>query len=290
MSRLQKKCYIAATGAHLLLLLILLIGPALLASHDKDTDIGPVMTVIDLSKLTDGPTQTGGKPSPPPPSSPTPPPPEPERTQPTPPKPSPPEPTPDEPEKTVKPKETAEPSSEKVKIKAQDVDNSRTAEKPAIHVAKKIVTRSTDNAAAKAKAAAQAAAAAKQARAAAVNRVLGDIEDNLSTGTEVSVPGPGAATFVNYAEAVKRVYTAAWNAPSDVTDERATAKASVTIARDGSVVSAQIKTSSGNASVDRSVEQTLRRVRFVAPFPDGAKDDQRTFIINFNLKAKRLLG
>jgi len=283
MSRLQKKCYIAATGAHLLLLLMLLVGPALLASRDKDPDLGPVMTAIDLSKLTDGPTQTGGKPSPPPTSSTLPPPP-------TPPKPSPPEPKPVEPEKKVKPKETAEPSSEKVKIKAQDVDNTRTAEKPAIHVAKKVVTRSTDTAAAKAKAAAQAEAAAKKARAAAINRVLGNIEDNLSSGTEVSVPGPGAATFVNYAEAVKRVYTAAWTAPSDVTDERATAKASVTIARDGSVVTAQIKTSSGNASVDRSVEQTLRRVRFVAPFPDGAKDDQRTFIINFNLKAKRLLG
>jgi hypothetical protein len=38
------------------------------------------------------------------------------------------------------------------------------------------------------------------------------------------------------------------------------------------------------------VQRTLDRVTFVAPFPDGAKEKERTFIINFNLKAKRMLG
>jgi fido (protein-threonine AMPylation protein) len=42
--------------------------------------------------------------------------------------------------------------------------------------------------------------------------------------------------------------------------------------------------------VDHSIQATLDRVTFVAPFPEGAKDSQRTFIINFSLKAKKLLG
>ncbi len=36
--------------------------------------------------------------------------------------------------------------------------------------------------------------------------------------------------------------------------------------------------------------RTLDRVTFIAPFPDGSTEKQKTFIINFNLKAKRMLG
>ena len=67
-------------------------------------------------------------------------------------------------------------------------------------------------------------------------------------------------------------------------------KATVTIASDGTVLSARILKPSGDASVDRSVQRTLDRVTFIAPFPEGAKDKQRTYTINFNLKAKRLSG
>jgi hypothetical protein len=38
------------------------------------------------------------------------------------------------------------------------------------------------------------------------------------------------------------------------------------------------------------VQRTLDRETFVAPFPDDWKENERTFIINFNLKAKRMLG
>jgi TonB family protein len=56
------------------------------------------------------------------------------------------------------------------------------------------------------------------------------------------------------------------------------------------VTSARIIQSSGNATVDRSVQATLDRVTFIAPFPEGAKEGERAYKINFNLKAKRLLG
>jgi len=64
----------------------------------------------------------------------------------------------------------------------------------------------------------------------------------------------------------------------------------VTIASDGTVITASIVTPSGDASVDASVQKTLDRVTFIAPFPDGAKETERTYIINFNLKSKRMLG
>jgi len=70
----------------------------------------------------------------------------------------------------------------------------------------------------------------------------------------------------------------------------ANTKVSVTIGHDGSVISSRILNPSGDSRVDASVRRTLDRVTFVAPFPEGAKEKERTFIINFNLKAKRLLG
>ena len=59
---------------------------------------------------------------------------------------------------------------------------------------------------------------------------------------------------------------------------------------DGSVLDAHIIGKSGDDSVDASVKKTLERVSFIAPFPDGAKETERTYIINFNLKSKRMLG
>jgi len=41
--------------------------------------------------------------------------------------------------------------------------------------------------------------------------------------------------------------------------------------------------------MDASIQRTLERVTFIAPFPNGAVEKERTYIINFNLKAKRML-
>jgi TonB family protein len=61
----------------------------------------------------------------------------------------------------------------------------------------------------------------------------------------------------------------------------------VTIANDGRVTEAHIVAPSGDSSVDNSVQRTLDRVRQLEPFPDGSTDKERTYIINFNLKARR---
>ena len=106
----------------------------------------------------------------------------------------------------------------------------------------------------------------------------------------MEISGPGGEAFVNYAQWVKTVYEDAWVIPNDLLDEDSTAKVVITIARNGHVLSARIERRSGNSILDKSVQRTLDKVKFVAPFPEGSREEQRTFTINFNLQAKRLTG
>jgi len=62
----------------------------------------------------------------------------------------------------------------------------------------------------------------------------------------------------------------------------------VTIASDGTVVAKRITKRSGDAAVDASVQRMLDHVTTVQrPFPEGAKDKERTYIIPFNMKTNR---
>lgn len=297
MNRLQKKCLISAAGFHLLLLLILFVGPAFLSSHDKVNDM-PLLDFIP-SKLVDAPFSGGGTPNakPPPPAPPTPPAPQPQAT---PPDPTPPKTflqkifEPDPPK--VEPIEKTDPEAFQLKKVSKPVSDKPTQKTTPdislkrVKVKAKTPTTTTDTSEADARAEAKAQARAAAARQQAFSRSLQTLRNNLSTGTDVTVPGPGGAAYANYAQVVKSVYTQAWNAPDDVADDEATTKVKVVIARDGTVVSANIIGRSGSAPVDRSVQETLRRVQFVAPFPEGATDAERSFTINFNLKAKRSIG
>lgn len=119
---------------------------------------------------------------------------------------------------------------------------------------------------------------------------LTNLANNLTTGAQIKIPDFGAEMDPNYAVIVKRKYQTAWMPPGDAANDDAIAKVSVAIDKDGRVMSTRILTPSGDANVDASVQQTLDRVNFIAPFPDGAKEKERIFIINFNLKAKRMLG
>ena len=101
-------------------------------------------------------------------------------------------------------------------------------------------------------------------------------------------PGGGGEVYASYDQAVRSAYWHAWRPPQDTATDNAITRATVTIASDGSVLSARIIQPSGDASVDRSVRETLDRVTYIAPFPQGAKDKQRTYTIKFDLKARRL--
>ncbi len=290
MSRLQKKCFIGATGCHLLLLTLLIVGPAFLSPGKSDPT--PVLEFLP-STTTDELLSGGGTPRPPTPT-PTPPAPQPQpQPQPVvqPPAPQPqPERQPDPP-KVENIKETR-PDPESLETKPEKKPHVVQVSDKVIKVPrelKKPAKPSTDVAAA---AEARATAERKQQFAAALKNITG----GLTSSTKVEMPdgpngpGGGGPSYANYGQVVRKVYTDAWRIPDDVTDDEATVKVSVTIARDGNVVASRsrIIQSSGSPLVDRSIQATLDRVTFVAPFPEGAKESQRTYTISFSLKAKKL--
>ena len=95
--------------------------------------------------------------------------------------------------------------------------------------------------------------------------------------------------YANYASVVKSIYDRAWTLPDSIANDDENVKVTVTIASDGTVMSAHIVERAGDAPVDNSVQRTLDRVTFIAPFPEGATEKERSYTINFNPKAKRTL-
>jgi TonB family protein len=282
MNRLQKKCFIASAGLHLLLALILVIGPAFLSAKNKTEE----MQTIDLipNKLIDAAFSGGGNPNtrPPPPAPPVPAVPQPREVAPAEQKP---EPKPD-PVKPVKPvveslEARKEPTRPKPEITTTAV--SRTADSQ-----KKPKQPSDADSRAK-----KEADEHRKAAAALIARTSRNLRNDLSPATAIDInpgPGGGGEAYANYAQVVKSIYEHAWLPPDDNSSDDAITKVSVTIFRSGQVKSSRIIRGSGDSSVDRSIQRTLDRVTFIAPFPEGTKDQERTFTINFNLKAKRLAG
>jgi len=284
MNRLQKKCLIATAGSHFLLIVILLVGPGFFTAKPKpdDTQVLDVIpaNLIDAAFMSGVKNATPPPPTPPviQPPEPTPPPPPPQQ------QPKPPEPKPE----PVKPPEP-EPPLEKISPEAKPKPKTHEV-KPDLtrKVVRKVPVENNDNTEAENEAKEQKRLRDQHAKA--LRQVVQNLKNNFTTGTVVEMPGPGSVSYANYASAVKSKYEAAWIPPNDSSSDDANVKVSVTIARDGTVVSSRILERSDDAKVDGSVQRTLDRVTFVAPFPDGAKEKERTFIINFNLKAKRMLG
>jgi colicin import membrane protein len=295
MNRLQKKCAIASASFHLLLLLILFVGPAFLSSGNKADNL-PVVDFIP-AKLIDAPFAGGGNPDvKPPPAAPTPPapaPPAPAPTVSTPPPPTPPPPTPlpriekTEPVKDIKPNpEALETKADNKTSKRQISTNLVIRTRDAKFIAKQAQQEQAD-------AEAQALADARRNAVKQIGRAVSGLRGDLSSSTKIESldsygPGGGGETYASYAAFVKAKYDQAWIVPDDATSDSALVKVTVTIASDGTVISARVTQPSGDAKVDASVQRTLQRVTFIAPFPDGAKEKERTYIINFDLKAKKL--
>ena len=284
MNRLEQKCVVASAGLHLLLVAILFIGPAFLA-HKSEPDNLPILDFIPIKTvdalISGGGSPTGRLPEPPPPAPParpvTPPVREP-APLPEPPKPAPPEvvshPTP---ESSLVPSTSRKPKLPDVSLKPV------TRPKP---------TRTDDTAARDAERAKELADARRHRMADALGKAAGHLDSAIASSTSIELKGPGGGgvPYANFLQAVKSRYANAWTVPDGVTDDEATTVASVTIARDGKVVSHRIIRSSGSMAVDQSVQEVLERVKYAAPLPDDAKEDQRTVSINFNVKAKKALG
>lgn len=291
MNRLQKKCFVGSAGIHLLLALVLFIGPGLLSAPGKPDNL----TILDFvpAKTVDELVAPGGgnpKAKPPPPVQPPQPQPQPVASAP------PPEP-PARHEKVREPDPV--PETKPVAPEEESFEPAKEKKSKKIEISTKVVTRkrdtSEDRKAREEAAARQEAKALTEARrrlARQIGRAADSIGSELSDATSVELPGPGGGglPYANFLQAIKSIYANAWLLPDGVEDNEATTVASVTIARDGTVVSAHITQFSHDSVVDHSVQATLERVRHVSPLPENSKEDERTVRINFNVKAKRSLG
>jgi periplasmic protein TonB len=297
MNRLQTKCLYATVGFHLLLVLILVVGPGFFRSTPKPDDT-QVLDVIPTTAI-EAALNSGVKDAQPPAPTPLPPlipppkpivlppPPQPQ-PQPTPPTPEPPAPS------FVKRMENffkPEPAPEPVTPAPDD------SPKPAEHkhehkvnVDMSTVQRSTVEKSQPHHTSDDSQQRAAEARETAIASAVSNLEKNFKPSTRVEMPGSSSVSYASYASIIKSIYTREWQTPANAANDEANVKVSVTVSSDGTVISAHIIEPSGDSNVDDSVQQTLDRVTFIAPFPDGATEKEKTFIINFNLKAKRMLG
>lgn len=324
MDRLQKKCLLTSTGMHGFLLLLLAFGSAFFVAKEKPVTFSKLQFVPSRF-VEDAMAGGGGNPniartddvqkgSPDAPKQLINPPPQAARPQqPTPPPPAP-DPEPVKPEvkraekKTPEPKPEPAPTKNKTAPKVTDTAKNKVADKPTptkprIDLSElKPVTRSADDKrkqqeeaeareAARQQAAAVAAAnAARQKLARQIGQAAGDLQRGFQSGTKIEVGGPGGEAYASYGMFVQTAFDDAWKVIQDLSDDDAVAVIRVRIARDGRVIDARFIKRSPSAAMNKSVQNAMDAVRKLPPFPDFIKESERSFTIEFNLKAKRLLG
>ncbi|HXF09168.1 MAG TPA: TonB family protein [Desulfuromonadaceae bacterium] len=265
MSRLQKKCVLGTAIAHLLLFGCILIANTGFFERRQKAEDATIFTVIPANVLDNAINMgTQGAPPPPPPAPPTPPKPA-AQIKPTPPPPQPvkaPDPTPslmDRMKKYFNP--PAKPTPTQTKPDDHKVQPNLTK-----------VTRTKVN----------------PTPNKAAQKALDNLRKNLNNkGTQISLAPNSAVATANYATVVRSVYDNAWILPDKIANDNENVTVSVTIARDGTVISSRIVTPSGDGPVDASVQQALDRVNFVAAFPEGSTDKERTYTIVYNPQLKK---
>ncbi|MCL5097571.1 MAG: TonB C-terminal domain-containing protein [Candidatus Omnitrophica bacterium] len=287
MNRLQKKYLLVSASLHLLLLSVLFVGPAFVAPKPPPVNDLPILDIIP-SKLVDDLLYGGGARGAPPPA--------PRTVQSEPARPAAPPRVTRPPARKAAPAEPAPTPDDEI---PSEPPETRTSPRHVITPNLKPVARSTGNHSATERRRAEAAVRQEAETAAWQNRVgkvMGAIQSGLSGNVTIESFGEGAGgtggeAYANYAQAIKSIYDHAWfDPPADVTDESLNVQVRIVLRRDGTVVSARIVDPSGNRALDQSVRRALDRVDSVPPFPEGAKEDERTYTINFNLRSKRING
>ena len=317
MSRLQKKCLIASSALHGLLALIFLVGTAFLVKEEEHVD----QTVLNFipDKLVDAAMQRAAgplAPATPPPSQA--PPQQPAQTPPV----TPPAAKQTEPEaKAIPPKEKEQPPEPKAEPKPPKLEPKKsepeevkkdpnkvdvTALKPsktpkkveAVKPVRRPVTVNLNTTTLRPsadleKARQEAAATTAKASAARIASALGKFDEKTSKLTSdnigVSAFGDGTigVSYASFESWVQKVYWEAWRPPTDLAAGRSIVKVKVVIRKDGTIESANVTEPSGNSRLDANIRQLLARVKTVGQgFPEGAKEEKRTYNIEFNLEAK----
>lgn len=325
MNALQQRCLLLSAGLHLLLGLVLLVGPAFVRQRSDTADL-PVLRLIPANqipaRLTDERASGGGnpravappvqpQPAPRPPAVVTPPPatpPQP-RAQPAIEEPRPaPAPRVTEPAPRPEPR-AAERSTVQTRPATQNPSAPRRRTTVATELTQHTSSRPEDTAArereaeaerreAQRREAARAAAQRREAQRQATQGVqqsiqgaLANLGENLSAATQIDIPGPGGEAYANYSQAVQSIYYHEWSPPSGLR-EGPSVVAEVRVRRDGQILSSRIVERSGVAGLDRSVQDALDRVRLrgLPAFPEASRDLQRLFRITFVLDEKLSLG
>ncbi|HWD94495.1 MAG TPA: TonB family protein [Verrucomicrobiae bacterium] len=273
---MQKKCFIVSIGFHLSLAVILIVGPAFLSSSDDSRVVKPIDFVP--VKIVEGELAGGGNPNanPPPPA---------------PPAPAPPAaitplalPTPTPPVKIEPPKEEPKPEVARVERpvpvpkpkpakSTPQVSTTLVTSKPETKTASKTTSNSKE--------------AEKRKAAEQVGRAIAGLRNNLAPTTSIDLRGPGGGgeTYAGVEQAILSIYDRAWISPVGMDASEAEVKVSVTIESDGTVSSSRITQPSGDARVDRSVQQALDRVTSI-PGWDGKR---RTVEFSFKSRAKEII-
>ncbi len=289
MTRQEKKYLLATVGFHLLMVVILLVGPGFF-SHVPAQDQTQLLDVIPTdaveAALNSGVKHASVPPpspivNPPPPITPPPP-------IPTPQPPPRPEPAPSfvqKVEKFFKP----EPDPI-IPQAADDAPRPPSHKTKHSHVIKVDLSKIERNTSTSSSVSSSENRREDLERSEAFNSAVRNLESHFSSSTHVEMPGSSSVSYASYASIIRSIYTRAWEPPNDAANDLANIKVRITVSRDGSVEASEILEPSGDPAVDASVQRTLDRVTFIAPFPEGATENQKTFIINFNLKAKHMLG
>ncbi len=278
MNRLQKKCLIAVAGTHLFLLVALLCS-GFIRPHPKADDLQTLDVIpanaVDAA-LTSGVKGAQAPPpapvvnTPPPQPQPIPLPPQVQPVVPPPPAPAPslmneikdffkPEPQKLSPDELKPTEQTAKPKEHKIDVSL----------KPVVH------NSSTDSNA-------KAEKHQNERERNRVQNVLSNLKNKLSSATEINLPGSSSVAYANYGAIVVSIYHNAFRQPDNMNSANATVTFTVTIARDGHVISSEIVTPSGDSNIDNAVQRLLDRVTFIEPFPEGSSDSQRTYSIDFD--------
>ncbi len=299
MNRLQQKCLIVSLGLHGLLLSLLVFGPGFLVSPQKQRPVPPPIDFVPLQVINEA-LAGGGNPQGRLPTSPRPVPNQPERrfTAPPTPRHAPPRPNPPPPRRMTKPQVHREAVKEAPKPESDSLKPAHKWRPRKPQISTQLVTRRDTRAESRRRAERRAREEARRLEAerrrlaSSIEQTADAIGSSLSSSSiriEFKGPGGGGVPYAGFLQAVSSLYDQAWVLPNGVTDRNATAIASVTIARDGTVLEARIIRSSGNPEVDRSVRAALDRVTRTPPFPDGATETERTITINFNAQAKQAM-
>jgi TonB family protein len=266
MNRLQKKCFIAAAGLHLSLVTLLLVGPAFLSSKPPETNIQPIDFMP--SKVIEQAITGGGNPN----ANPLPPtrPPTPQVVA-VPPAP------PERPTEVVKQETPKVESPDSLEVKK---DKPKTPQ-----ISTKLVVRNNGKTTSKTPADSKENDARRQA-ADQFNRSLTGLRNNLAPTTTFDLRGPGGGgeTYAGFDQNLLSIYDRAWISPEGMDGSEAVVGVKVVIESNGSISSARIIQPSGDARVDRSVQQALDRVTSV-PVPETMKS-RRTVEFNFRPRAK----